>query len=534
MLYLVLSAFILFPVWIGFGKLWKTTKEGLAYTMIMGIFTLSTLWTLVSFFVPLNLYVESLSVIIGFLLFFYYQGFKNIYSFLKGTNLVLLGLTCIFILAISSFYPYILDHFGYYIPSIQWLTEAGLVKGMANLDLILGQMSIWHIFQAGFSSISDPFLRINAFLLILYSIYIFEKKQWFQLCFIPILVAFTQSPSPDLPVIVFSIILVNEIIHQNKNVFLLFALSSFIFAIKPTAIWVPLFSFLYGIFILKKNIRFLSLGLVIIGLFIYKNIWTFGYPIFPMDLIDFNLSWKVNPDLLKSSSQLALEKTYNLQYTYQEIIAFSWKEKIIKWFTLEGIKGKIHLAFLFMLVVFGIFSFSHKKSIYRWLFFAILMKTLIVLAFSAQYRFLLDVFFIGGAVSLSPLFNHRKSIYLSSALGLISLLLFISPVFIQKIAPSFNLGFMMKSPEWKVLYQPLEYHYKKYDTFRIGNLTFHVSKDYPFNFDTPTPAISATFLEEYLHIGIFPQRSEQGFIWTHLNDYQKRELKTIMATVKGE
>ncbi len=73
--------------------------------------------------------------------------------------------------------PFILDHFGYYVPSLNWLSEFGLAKGLANLNLIYAQMSVWHIFRAGFSHFSDVFLRINVVFLIAFFIYIiFEKK----------------------------------------------------------------------------------------------------------------------------------------------------------------------------------------------------------------------------------------------------------------------------------------------------------------------------------------------------------------------
>lgn len=533
MLYILISLIFIFPIWIGFGKLWNN-KNGLAITLSLGIFSIATLWTLLSFFIPLNLYTEIATSIIGFALFFILKGYKDIYLFIKNHvnwKFIILGL---FIIGLGSSYPYILDHFGYYVPSIKWLTEVGLVKGISNLDLILGQMSVWHILQAGFSNFSDPFLRINTLLLIVYSIYIFEKKAWFQLCFIPILIAFSQSPSPDLPVIIFSIIIVNEILKRNTNIALLFGLSCFVSAIKPTAIWLPLFSFIYGVFLLKKNLKFIGIGAFIILLFIIKNIWTFGYPIFPMQLFELDVDWKANHDLLKNSSQLALEKTYDLQYSYQEIIHFSWQQKIINWFTLDGIKGKIHIIFVLSLMILGVFSFIKKEKIYRWLFLTILLKSALVLAFSAQYRFLLEVFFIIGLVILQPIFRRKISEVISSILGIIALSIFIFPFILQKAVPSFRLGAMIGKAEWKMLYQPLHYTYNQYDTFKIGNLTFHVSQNYPFSFDSPTPAISPSFLEDYLKIGIFPQYGENGFIWRKLTEEEKHQLSQIIKKINSK
>jgi hypothetical protein len=152
-------------------------------------------------------------------------------------------LTLIIIIS-GSYYPFILDHFGYYVPSINWLSEFGLSKGLANLNLIYAQMSVWHIFQAGFSNVSDVFLRINVVFLIAFFIYIFEKNVDFTFIS-PVFLLFLQSPSPDLPAIVLSLIILNEIIKENRNFKLLFAFSVFVFTIKPTMIWLPLFVFLF-------------------------------------------------------------------------------------------------------------------------------------------------------------------------------------------------------------------------------------------------------------------------------------------------
>ncbi len=537
MFYIFLSLIFIFPAWIGFGKATEKFTQplfkGLSSSLLMGIFAITTLWWLLSFFFPLNIYTEITTVIIGYILFLLRKGYRDIITFIHRNRNIYFITILILIIGVSSCYPYIFDHFSYYVPSIKWLSKFGLVKGIANLDLILGQMSVWHIFQAGFSNFSDPFLRINTLVIIVYLIYIFEKKQWFQVCFIPFLVAFSQSPSPDLPVIVFSLILLTEIFNKSKNLSFIFGFSVLVFSIKPTAIWLPLFSFLYGILVMKKNVKFIGLGVLLGVLFVVKNFWTFGFPIFPMTIFDFNLAWKANPTLLKDSSELALLKTYDLQYTYQEIQHFSFQEKIINWLTLKGIKGKIHLFFISLLIGFGIFTLLEKQKIYRLLFFAILIKSLIILIFSAQYRFLLDVIFIVILVVLTPIFNAKKSFWTSLFLGVVSLMIFIFPSFLQEKIPSFRLGHMMKRPQIKQIYEPSHYIHNDYQKFELGNLKFNVVKNYSLSFDTPIPAISPSYLEDYLKIGIFPQKSKDGFIWKRLSKKEKIKLKSILKKINS-
>ena len=66
---------------------------------------------------------------------FYFKTYKDFLKFSKTEILKLCFLTLIIIIS-GSYYPFILDHFGYYVPSINWLSEFGLSKGLANLNLI--------------------------------------------------------------------------------------------------------------------------------------------------------------------------------------------------------------------------------------------------------------------------------------------------------------------------------------------------------------------------------------------------------------
>lgn len=229
MVFLLFSTILILTVLAGVGSLWpQKIRNGFSTDLVNGIFILSIVWTLLSFFIPLNLYVEIISVVIGIFLFFIHKKYLDVWTFLKSNHKTFVPFSLMILFA-GSFFPFILDHFGYYVPSIIWIGEFGLVKGISNLEIVLGQMSVWHIFQTGFSHFSDPFLRINPIFLIVYLIYILEKKSDVHLLFIPILLLFSQSPSPDLPVIVFSLMILNEIFDRNSNTSRLFTLAAFTF-----------------------------------------------------------------------------------------------------------------------------------------------------------------------------------------------------------------------------------------------------------------------------------------------------------------
>jgi hypothetical protein len=541
MILLLISTVFLIPALMGWGKIveniFGTLLGGISGKVVLGILGISLIWTILAFFIPLYIYVEIPTVLLGLIYFFKHKLYQEFYQFSKK-DFSLTSVISLIILFCGSFYPYIFDHFGYYVPTIKWLTEFGLIKGISNLDLTLGQMSVWHIFQAGFSNFSDPFLRMNAVLLIIYTLYIVEQKNWIHLCFLPVLLLFSQSPSPDLPVIIFSLIILNEILKENKNTSLLFAFSVFVFAIKPTMIWLPMLSFFYSIFIIKSNFKNLIPGILIVFLFFIKNIYTFGYPIFPVSIGDLGVSWKPNPEVLKISSQYAVLKTFDMQYSYQQIQQFSGLDYIKNWLFLNGIKSKINILFILSLLSFIVFTFIKKNKTISLICISILIKSFLVLLFSAQYRFFIDVFFVMFFIVFNHYFNQKKSIAMFSVLSIIFIGFLTLPNILQTYLPSFKLGSFMGKFEKEQLYQPSTYTYNKFNTYKIGNFKFNVSKKYPYSFDTPLPAVSESYIFDDVKAGIFPQMIDpknirKGFIWKNLDSKEKKEAKNVINSINN-
>lgn len=537
MLFILLSALILIPTFIGIGrfseKLSRLHISSISLHLIFGIMGISLLWTIAAFFFPIHIFIEIPTIMLGWFGFFYFKDYKKLFEILRLNKIsfLLLSLT---ISLVGAFYPFILDHFGYYVPTINWIKEFGLTKGVSNMDLILGQMSIWHILQAGFSSFADPFFRLNSVLLIVYLLYIFEHKSWLHLLFLPFLFLFSQSPSPDLATIVFSLIILNELMFSNKNAGFLFALSSFIFAIKPTMIWVPILVFLYNVFILKSKTKFLVSGILILGLFAIKNVWTFGYPIFPVQFLDFNLPWKPSPITLKDSAESAIMKTYDMQYSYQEISQFSTFDYIKNWFTLKGMKSIINIGYIISILIFGIYVFMKKNRIITFIFISILIKSCFVLWFSAQYRFFIDVFFVIAFVLLNQKINYRMAIYGFSILSLTIITFLSIPNLIRTLVPSFRLGNYMMGFQPKQFLKPSTFELNQYSNHQIGNLKFNLVKNYPFSFDTPAPSISPYFLKQNYNASVFPQAIDndikKGLIWRKITPNEREKLKEILDT----
>lgn len=537
---LLLSGLLLLPVFTGWGalteKLTGSFTKGIAGLAFTGIMTICTLWMATAFFLPLSVFVEIPVIVTGLFFFFRNNTCKRVMQFSVQEYRIFFFALCI-ILFCASFYPYILDHFGYYIPTIKWLTEYGLVKGVSNLDLTLGQMSVWHLFQAGFSHLSDPFLRINAVLLIVYLIYIIENRSWIQLLFIPVLLLFSQSPSPDLPVIIFSLFITNEMLQRNTHTLLLFAFSAFVFTIKPTMIWLPLACFLYTLLIIRKNFITLIPGAAIVMLFFIKNIYTFGYPVFPLSMGDLKVSWKPDPEILAISSRYAILKTYDMQYSYEEIQRFSGWDFIKNWLFLKGIKSKINILFILSLLFFTGYVIRKKEKMFTIILISLLIKSFLVLIFSAQYRFFIDVFFIIAFMVLRNYCSRKTSITAFSVMGIALAGILLAPGILQTYLPSFRLGSFMGKFEAGQWYKPSEYRYHRYNTYTVGNFRFNVSEEYPYSFDTPLPAVSESYLFEEVEAGIFPQIIDpadirKGFVRKKLDPAEQKQADSVVRAVK--
>lgn len=538
MLYIIFSFILVVPVLSGWGKfserIFGYLFTGISWKIFSGILTISVLWTVISFITPLNIFVEIPTILVGCYYFFKDKLYQQISLVFKKNHL--LFVIILVILYCGSFYPYMIDHFGYYVPTIKWLNEFGLVKGVSNLNLTLGQMSIWHIFQAGFANFLDPFLRINSILLMVYALYIFEKKKWIHLCFLPFLLLFSQSPSPDLPVIIFSLVILDEIVKSNDKTALLFHFSTFVFAIKPTMIWLPLLSFLYSVFIVKSHCKSLIPGIAIILLFFLKNIYTFGYPIFPVSFGDVGVYWTPKVEVMKISSQVAIQKTFDMKYSYAEIQQFSWSDYVKNWLFLPGIKSKINILFVFSLLAFIIFTIQQKSKIINLICISILLKSVLVILFSAQYRFFIDVFFVIFFVISINYFDKKRSMILFLLLSVFFVGFISFPLLVKKYFKSFYLGNFMTEWNAKQFYKPSVYKATDFNTHRIGNLYFNVSKEYPLNYKTPLPAISEGYVFEYINVSVFPQLIDKqniskGFISKKLNPNEKKEARKVIEEI---
>ena len=178
-LYISLGIGIVFNKWI------RLENYNILFTILVGFFFQLIISTFYAIFFPLDYYFFLINLIISTLFIaFHFSVVKKIISktinsfskFSISSKFLFLSIILISLIHSSSL-PFLTDNESYYIQTIKWLNNYGLVKGLANLHMFFGQSSGWHILQSSFnfSFITSNFNDLNGFLIIGTSYFCLEK-----------------------------------------------------------------------------------------------------------------------------------------------------------------------------------------------------------------------------------------------------------------------------------------------------------------------------------------------------------------------
>lgn len=89
MILILLSSVFIIPVLMGWGKIMEnisgSLSGGISGKILSGILSISLLWTVIAFFAPLNIYIETPTVLLGLFCFFKYKLYQDLYRFSKKT-----------------------------------------------------------------------------------------------------------------------------------------------------------------------------------------------------------------------------------------------------------------------------------------------------------------------------------------------------------------------------------------------------------------------------------------------------------------
>lgn len=416
-----LALFPLFLVWgVAADSVFKTRASHPALLTLLGVFPLTAGFTITAFFLPLG--KISLAVWLALTIIVAATFRSPVATTLAKTKMALralswserLFLAAIFICILyrSAQLPSLVDNDTYYVQTIKWINEYGLVKGIGNLHLFFGQQSPWHILQAALnlSFTGHTFNDLNGFLLLIFSWYVLsnlrgnETTKWFSytLVALPLLLLFIDSPSPDFSAIVLCLTafyLLSSELESEYSYRLAWCFLLFTAFIKITTAPLLLVLLLYPKQ-LKSNFRFALLTAIpLLSLWIGKNYIATGHPLYPFTFESFSAAWAVPDTILRG-----IHRTSNA-YVYGTP-SYDLITKVQYWLAPDSARGCINIIIALLFTCMPFFAIIRKD--YRKLYFVSVLHFIILLTTSPQIRFMLPELIFFAAVIAAWLFNLAK------------------------------------------------------------------------------------------------------------------------------
>lgn len=510
MVKILLSYFYILFISFGIGLIFKKwinlERYNVLFTILIGFFSQLIISTFYSVFFPLNGYFYFLNVLISTIIFiFFFSSGKVIINntkntFTKFSTKTKLFLFVVLILSIlhSSSLPFLADNESYYIQTIKWLNNYGLVRGIVNFHLFFGQFSGWHILQGSFnlSFLQSNFNDLNGLLLIITSFYCAEKWENYKrfgikndlfiaLIFITMvfLFLFIPSPSPDFPILIITPLIFHLFLESfqktNKdNTAVISILSILIVLIKVTIfpiLLLPLF-----ILIKSKNLKNWRLVVIVsflaLSSFLIKNIIISGYPFYPLKIGNelINVDWKLNHKLQLMSYRQSKMTAYQMN-NWEDFMNLNFINRFWIWLNLPKLNGLFNKIIILSLILFPLFL--RKQKGLKYIIIYILLQFVIFYATSPQYRFFAPVLLTIGLLISTELLHQRFVAIKFLIISNVALLFFIG-LFGLNFSRVTNNDIMVKKPAFisSQIISPraiTQFENLKYKKYKIGNLEYY-------------------------------------------------------------
>ena len=544
MLLIILSwVYIVFTtINLGFGidKLFKLQNKDFVVTSVLGLFATTILASFWAIFGRINIEFHYLLLTLNLLIFLkfkddifsIYTTFINELKSLSQSLKYYLAIITLCIIAQCSSIPYVIDNESYYIQTIKWLNEYGFVKGLVNLHFFLGQVSGWHITQSAlnFSFLYKNFNDLSGFCLLLGNIFAIQKLNTFFenndtkyliVGLFPLfnlfLFQFISAPSPDIPVYVFTFVILFYYIEKHNKISpeifnLLVILILFTFYIKNTTVTfflIPLLVLILNYKILsKKLLKPTLITIVVTGLFVAKNMIICGSIVFPSKLFNsLNMDYSI-PDTIEQFYYDQL-KYYGYFIDLNQYNSMSVQDLFLRWLTLPKMNGLFNkISILLVLIVpILLYKFQNKKE-YWSLYFLMLIQLILLFATSPQYRFFMNFIFFFSLFCLTLFIKRKKPIYFLLQLSLFaSLIVVFLPVNLNRFS---NYKFMMEISNFSSTNIIFPHKNTKFDTpfetIKKGNLIYNspIKNDFFWSSgDGNLPSVNKEqieYFEKYFHI----------------------------------
>lgn len=533
-------------------------KLNLFYTLILGLFGemilihfYALLFPINEIFYVINFVFASIGILMNWksIQEIWNQKLSQWKEWKKPIQILSVILT-VLILMQTSTKPYLIDNETYYIQTIKWLNEYGLVKGLANLHIFLGQNSGWHLLQSGFNFgfISNSLNGINGFLLFVTTLFSLNHLNEFYkskltmdlfLGLLPVMnllfFQFLNIPSPDFPLFILSPI-VFYLFYKNAPNYqgdfrLVFCLSLFLVLIKMTIVPILILPILllFKHKICKENPFFISLGAIGLIAFTLKNYIISGYIFYPVDFLGNLVSpdWKIPTEV---QQEFKPNKSVRLSHlTLEESAKLSNWQYFKEWLFEPGLMAIFNKLIIALFMIFPFYIYKNKTLF--WLYIYALAQFFLLYFTSPQYRFFFPIIIGMLLYILAKLFLNRSQ-YLLQFLIPISLLpiftLFI-PLNLEKLKQAKNSATNTYSFHLENIIIPAKNSSSafEFESIKEGNLRYY-SPINQSNFYWPTgdgelPTAQKKMIESFKkHLKIRPQmRTENmkdGFYAEKLNE----------------
>ncbi|NMH26822.1 LIC_10190 family membrane protein [Flavobacterium silvaticum] len=409
-------------------------------TVFSGLFGITTFACLWAFFGRIGWEFQLALVLYSIILAFiyksesaaFYHGLRSGIRDLPLSLKIIFGITSALIIAKCAGSPFLPDNESYYIQTVKWLNEYGLVRGLANLHFFFGQTSGWHIAQSVFSLsfIDDRFNDLSGFALWIGNGFaIFRLKDYLKSgsftalvfgltgCVNVLLFQFIAAPSPDLPVYIIAFMAswlfvehfdkASASVLRQITVLVLFGVF-----IKLTAVALLLLPLLLlpkvKAFSIRTELPLLATCFVTLSLFIAKNLIVSGYAFYPMPMLSFGFEHQVPKIIMDYFAANTRPAAFDIDVTtYQSV---SQLHLFKRWLMLPGLHGIFNMLSVLVLLVPVPILFAKKIRSWWLLYFTMVFQWLLLYAISPQYRFGLHFVLIFGLFVLASMIQSRKKL----------------------------------------------------------------------------------------------------------------------------
>ncbi|OYQ37830.1 hypothetical protein CHU92_07505 [Flavobacterium cyanobacteriorum] len=428
--YWLLLFFIFLPGGLLLNNILKLRTANITLLILTGMFFYTVIFTVAAFLMPLSAIVFYSAAGVSILTLVIYRkdaagvlrAAASQFRSLPASYKIIFTLLAAGAALKSAQLPGITDNETYYVQTIKWLNEYGIVKGLGNLHVFLSQTSSWHVLQAGlnFSFITDRLNDINGFLFVVCLFLYFnegktERKTVSLTATIPLFSAvffyFIDAPSPDLPLLVVFPIIIHLLL--KRHIVLAWILFLFLAFIKITIAPLGLL-FLYPLFRERTQLLFMAAsGFFVLVLWILKNIVISGYPIYPFTSFGTGAEWQVPGQLLEG-----LHATSNI-YVYGTADDTTAAGKFWSWLCRSGIDGLFNKLMIILLATVPCLAIFRKDKRYRAIYGVVLLQFIIVYVMSAQFRFFLPgMLFLSACLAAAVINGFKKIPVYNTALAI--------------------------------------------------------------------------------------------------------------------